>query len=47
MSETIREMIPETDLVARIQELGEQISRDYDGESIYLVCIAGCSSLCL
>ncbi len=39
MSETIREMIPETDLVARIQELGEQISRDYDGESIYLVCI--------
>ena len=29
MSETIREMISEADLAARIAELGEQISKDY------------------
>lgn len=39
MSETIREMIPEEDLNARIAELGEQISKDYEGESLYLICI--------
>lgn len=39
MSETVREMIPEADLTARIMELGEQISKDCEGESIYIVCI--------
>lgn len=39
MSETIREMISEADLEARIAELGEQISKDYAGESLYLICI--------
>jgi hypoxanthine phosphoribosyltransferase len=39
MSETIREMIPEADLAARIAELGQQISRDYEGDSVFLVCI--------
>lgn len=39
MSETIREMIPESDLQARIAELGEQISKDYAGDSVFLVCI--------
>lgn len=39
MSETVREMIPEADLNARIAELGEQISKDYEGESVYLICI--------
>ncbi len=39
MSETVREMIPEVDLVARITELGEQISKDYEGESLYMICI--------
>lgn len=39
MSETVREMISETDLEARIAELGEQISKDYAGESLYLICI--------
>ena len=39
MSETIREMISEADLEARIAELGEQISRDYAGDSVFLVCI--------
>lgn len=39
MSETIREMIPEEDLNARIAELGDQISKDYAGESLYVICI--------
>lgn len=39
MSETVREMIPEADLTARIMELGEQISKDCEGESLYIVCI--------
>lgn len=39
MSETVREMIPEADLNARIAELGAQISKDYEGESDYLICI--------
>ncbi len=39
MSETVREMIPEADLAARIEELGRQISADYEGESVFLVCI--------
>ena len=39
MSETIRVMLPEEELAGRIAELGAQISRDYDGESVFLVCI--------
>ena len=39
MSETIREMIPESDLAERIAELGEQISKDYEGESVYIICV--------
>ena len=39
MSETIREMIPEADLAARIAELGAQISKDYEGRQVHLICI--------
>lgn len=39
MSETVREMISESDLEERIAELGEQISKDYEGDSVFLVCI--------
>lgn len=39
MSESIRVMLPEEDLTRRIRELGEQISKDYEGEEIFLVCI--------
>lgn len=39
MSETIREMIPEADLNERIRELGAQISKDYEGETVYIICI--------
>lgn len=39
MSEHIRVMIPEEELDKRIRELGAQISKDYEGKTIYLVCI--------
>lgn len=39
MEETIRELIPEQKVDARIEELGKEISADYAGKSIYLICI--------
>ena len=39
MSENIRVLLPEEELAARISELGAQISKDYEGESVFLVCI--------
>ena len=35
----IEVMLPEEKVDARIKELGEQISRDYAGESVHLICI--------
>ena len=48
MSETIRELISEENVDARIRELGEQISKDYAGESVHLVCIlkGACIFMC-
>jgi hypoxanthine phosphoribosyltransferase len=39
MSETISVLIKEEDIDRRIAELGEQISRDYEGRSIHLVSV--------
>ncbi|MCR5668756.1 MAG: hypoxanthine phosphoribosyltransferase [Lachnospiraceae bacterium] len=39
MSENIRVMIPEEELTRRIKELGEAISKDFEGEEVYLVCV--------
>ena len=39
MSETIHELISEADVAAKIAELGAQISKDYEGEDIYMLCI--------
>ncbi len=39
MSEHVRLMIPEEDIDRRIRELGEQISRDFAGKTIYLTGI--------
>ena len=39
MRETIRELISEEKVNERIRELGEQISKDYAGKSVHLVCI--------
>lgn len=35
----IEVMLPEENVDARIRELGEEISRDYAGKSVHLICI--------
>lgn len=39
MSEHIRVMIPEKEVNEKIKLLGEQISKDYAGKEIHLVCV--------
>ena len=39
MSETIRVLISEEEVDKRIRELGEEISRDYAGKQIHLICV--------
>ena len=39
MSERIREFISEKDIAQRIVELGAQISEDYQGESVFMLCV--------
>ncbi len=39
MEDNITVLISEEDLDKRIQELGEQISRDYEGQQVHLICV--------
>ncbi len=39
MAETIRVMISEEEVDAKIAELGKKISEDYAGQSVHLICI--------
>lgn len=39
MSEHIKVLISEEDVDARISEIGEQISRDYAGKTVHLICV--------
>ncbi len=39
MGERIEVLVPEEEVNARIRALGEQISRDYAGKQIHLVCV--------
>lgn len=39
MSETVKVMIPEEEVVERIKVLGEQISKDYEGKQVHLICV--------
>lgn len=39
MSEQVRVLLSEEELDKRIAELGAQISKDYAGESVHLICI--------
>ena len=39
MAETIKVMISEEDVDKRIEELGRQISEDYAGKTVHLLCI--------
>ena len=39
MAESISVLISEQDVDARIREIGEQISKEYEGKAVHLVCI--------
>ncbi len=39
MNYHVETLIPEEDIEKRIKELGEEISRDYQGESIKMLCV--------
>ena len=39
MAAHIRVLLPEEEVDARIQEIGDQISRDYAGKQVHLVCV--------
>lgn len=39
MSEHIRVLLSEEEVDARIQAIGEQISRDYQGKQVHLICV--------
>ena len=39
MSEHIRVLYSEEELDARIQAIGEQVSKDYEGKQVHLICV--------
>ncbi|MDD7770528.1 hypoxanthine phosphoribosyltransferase [Suipraeoptans intestinalis] len=39
MAEQIRVMISEEEVAKRIEELGKEISRDYEGKQVHLICV--------
>lgn len=39
MAETIRELISEEEVDARVKELGRKISEDYAGKQVHLICV--------
>ena len=39
MAERIKVLLSEEEVDRRIQEIGEQISRDYEGKQVHLVCV--------
>lgn len=39
MSEHVRVLLSEQEVDERIREIGEQISRDYAGKEVHLVCV--------
>ena len=39
MAESIRVLIPEKDVAARIEEMGRQISEEYKGRQVHLICV--------
>ena len=39
MSETIRELISEEDVAAKVKEIGAEITKDYEGKAVHLICV--------
>lgn len=48
MSEHIRVLLSEEEVDAKIRLIGEQISRDYEGKQVHMVCVlkGGCFFMC-
>ena len=39
MAETVRVLVKEEEVAKRIRDLGEQISKDYEGKEVHLICV--------
>ena len=39
MAETVRVLVEEEEVDKKIRELGEQISKDYEGKEVHLICV--------
>ena len=39
MKEKIKVLLPEAEVDKKIQELGEQISKDYEGKNLHMICV--------
>ena len=39
MSEKIRVLLSEEEVGKKIREIGEQISKDYEGKTVHLICV--------
>ena len=39
MKESLKIMIPESEIEKRTREIGEQISRDYAGKTVHMICV--------
>lgn len=39
MAERVRVLLSEEEVDARIQAIGEEISRDYEGKQVHLICV--------
>ena len=39
MSERVRVLLSEEEVDRRIKEVGAQISRDYEGKQVHLICV--------
>ena len=39
MSEKIRQLLSEEEVDRKIREIGEQISKDYEGKCVHLICV--------
>ena len=39
MAETVRVLVEEEEVAKRIRDLGEQISKDYEGKEVHLICV--------
>ena len=39
MAETIKVLVSEEEVEKRIRDLGEKISKDYEGKQVHLICV--------